>query len=277
MVVTSALRPVALNDLPLNPLSSRVWAGAFSFTLARALTKENRAKHICMQEQACNQNGPTLLTNTGSFSSVYEAVAALTTQHLNRLERTAESQLRQLSRQSAGEGLLPLGDPSDFVGEAIQAVLEGEQIPGKGRNTHPRHLMSLEVFLSHLHGVIQSQIGHQFESALLKGQHVSLDMQPNDARPVELIAAEDIVRDVSLVETRRELFGRLRAYYQNRPAFLRSIELWEQSWLVDNRIPKGELSDKQVHELRFRAQLELRSQAVQEGLEFPNGTEMFGP
>jgi hypothetical protein len=230
-----------------------------------------------MHKQACNQNGPTLLTNTGSFSSVYEAVAALTTQHLNRLERTAESQLRQLSRQTAGEGLLPLGDPSDFVGEAIQAVLEGEQVPGKGRNTHPRHLMSLEAFLNYLRRVMQSQIGHRLESALLKGQHVSLDMEPDDARPVELIAAEDIVRDVSLVETRRELFGRLRTYYQDRPAFLRSIELWEQSWLVDNRIPKGELSDKQVHELRFRAQLELRSQAVQEGLEFPNGTEMFGP
>ena len=216
-----------------------------------------------MQEKACNQNGPTLLANTGSFPSVYEAVAALTPQHLNRLERVAQGRLRQPSSQSADGSLLPLGDPSDFVGEAIQAVLEGEQVPGKGRNTHPRHLRSLEAFLNYLQGVIQSQIGHEFKSALLKGQHVSLDVEPDDARYVEPLTTENTVRDASLVETRRERFGRLCACYQNRPAFLRSIALWEKRWPLDKWIPAGELRDKQIRELQVRAHSELRSQAVQ--------------
>jgi hypothetical protein len=82
---------------------------------------------------------------------------------------------------------------------------------------------------------------------------------------------------VSLADIQQTLFARLRKHYANKPAFLDSIALWEQSCPADDRIPKGALSDKQVHELRTRSQMELRFLGVQEGLPKPDGTEFFGP
>lgn len=228
-----------------------------------------------MQENACNQNGPTPPANTSPFATVYQAVEALTSKNLNQLAQNAEKRLSKLAG-GLPNSVRALADPSDYVGEAIQRVLEGEQIPGKGRKTDSRHLLSLNAFLNYLQGVVDSQISHQFESSILKGEHLSLDFEPADISRVNCPSAANVVNEVALRDTKQKLFARLRGHYENRPAFLESIQLWEQSWPADDRIPKGALNDKQVHELRVRTQLELRRLTAQDGPEGSNRTELLG-
>lgn len=129
-----------------------------------------------MPYKACNQNGPRPSSKTGRFQTVYDAVAALTTQDLNRLEQIAETKLRQLVSLSAIGGLRPLGDPQDFIAEAIQTLLEGEQTPGKGRTTNPRHLVSFEAVLELSAWRHPEPHRSTVRGSLLIGQHMSVDM-----------------------------------------------------------------------------------------------------
>ena len=105
-----------------------------------------------MQENACNQIGPTPPANTSPFATVYQAVEALTSKYLNQLAQNAEKRLSKLSG-GLPNSVRALADPSDYGGEAIQRVLEGEQTPDRGRKTDSSHLLSLDAFLKYLFGV----------------------------------------------------------------------------------------------------------------------------
>lgn len=226
----------------------------------------------------------TSLSNTGPvpqphipFANVMDAVTALTAQNLNRLAVIARRRLDRLAAYPPGKRLRAMQEPLDFVSEAIRLVLLGEVDPTKGRRTKPRHLENLPGFLNYLQAVMQSGISSQLKALERQGEHVSLGTAEPDSPCVDPAAATDVAAEVAQRETLRELFASLREHSQDNPALLASIVLWEANGSTCDRIPKGTLTDKQVHGIRKQAQEILRKLATREGVSQPSGRELFGP
>ena len=212
----------------------------------------------------------------GPFATVDQAVAALIP-HLNDLEHIAERRLRRLACQGPGQRLLARGDPMDYVMEAILLILGGGQNPHRGRQTHPRHLRSLQAFLYYVQNVIRSHISHELGRMGRQGEHLPLGPESPDSPCIDPPAAADVVREVSLRETRWELFIRLRRYTQGRPELMRAVEPWSESWLADGRITHEGLRPKEVHEMRVQARKILGNLAQRDGADCAHGTEVSGP
>jgi len=160
-----------------------------------------------------------------------------------------------------------LKDPTEFVNEAVELVLSGQ------RKAAPRHLKSLDSFYNYLQAVIQSLISHGLEITVRQGNHVSLDSV--DVSKNELVVSDDIIGRVSRAETGESLFRRLRQSAIGNPELLRTIAVWEESWTVSDRIPKCNLSDKQVHDLRIKSRQILQQAAARDGIAEPTGKEIL--
>jgi hypothetical protein len=91
------------------------------------------------------------------------------------------------------------------------------------------------------------------------------------------LAAVDVVREVSLRETRRELWARLWPYAKGQAELLAALELWSEGWLEDHRVSQGEVTSKDVHELRVRARKALAEMARREDASDITGREILGP
>lgn len=226
---------------------------------------------LLMQSSSITQTGPTPLPHI-AFANVMDAVTALTAENLNRLATIAKRRLDRLAALPPGKRLRSVMDPMEFVSEAVHLVLLGEVDPKQGRRTKPRHLENMSIFLNYLQAVVQSCISNQLKATQRQGEHVSLDESDLDS-----LATSDVAEEISQRETLGELFDRLRKRSQDNPALLASVALWENEGADSDRIPKGELSDKQVHRIRAQAKEILRRMAARDGISQPSGREMFTP
>lgn len=226
---------------------------------------------MIMKLTSLSHTGPTPLSST-PFASVTDAVTALTAKNLNRLAVIARRRLDRLATYPPGKRLRSLQEPMDFVSEAIRLVLLGEADPKQGRRTKQRHLENLPTFLNYLQAVVQSCISSQLKGVQRQGELVSLDVSELDA-----LAASNVSEEIVQRETLGELFYRLRQRSRDNPALLASVALWENEGGNSDRIPKGDLSDKQVHRIRTQAQEILRRMAGREGINHPSGRELLGP
>ena len=164
----------------------------------------------------------------------------------------------------------------DIVHDAIGLVLEGAAHPGSGRKTDSNDLESLKAFLNHVQGVIQSHVWSLYKSVKREGSHLSLGSAHADAcEVVDPQAPQDVTRDVSLSETRRELFRQLRNSFKEKPSVMPVLANWEQHWPECDRIPKGDLTNKQIFEVRDRARRILDQMAVSDGLSQDEGHQFF--
>ena len=228
-----------------------------------------------MRSNACIQSAATTPNDDGSFATVEQAVAALVP-HLNELERIAQCWLRRLARQEPGQRLLARGDPLDYVMGAVHLVLVGSQDPHSGRQTQPRHLRSLRAFRYHVQDVLSSHISHELARMRRQGEHIPIGPEEPDSPCVDPLAAVDVVREVSLRETRRELWARLWPYAKGRAELLAALEFWSERWLADHRVSQGEVKSKDVHELRVRARKALAEMARREDASDITGREILG-
>jgi hypothetical protein len=229
-----------------------------------------------MHSNACIQSGATPPNDDGFFVTVGQAVAALVP-HLNELERIAARRLRRFARHEPGQRLLARADPLDYVMGAIHLVLVGSQDPHSGRQTQLRHLRSLRAFRYHVQDVLSSHISHELERMRRQGEHIPIGPEEPDSPCVDPLAAVDVVREVSLRETRRELWARLWPYAKGQAELLAALELWSEGWLEDHRVSQGEVTSKDVHELRVRARKALAEMARREDASDITGREILGP
>ena len=229
-----------------------------------------------MLSNACIQSGATTPNDDGPFATVKQAVAAIFP-HLNELERIAARRLRRLARQEPGQRLLARGDPLDYVMGAIHLVLAGSQDPHSGRQTQPRHLRSLRAFHYHVQDVLSSHISHELERMRRQGEHIPIGPEEPDSPCIDPPADVDVVREVSLRETRGELWARLWPYAKGQAELLAALELWSERWLADHRVSQGEVKSKDMHLLRVRARNALREMARRDDERHIHGREILGP
>ena len=196
--------------------------------------------------------------------------------NLNCLSRMAERRLERLAGP-ASERLRAYKEPMDIVSESIEAVLEGARNPHQGRQVQPLHLQSLAQFMNFLQGVIQSRVNSEFKKVRLEGEHVSWQQAEENEPSVLLSTGENVANDAARQDMLHEMFDRLRESFARRPAMVQAVGTWEEAATTEQRIPKGELSHKSVHELRKRAQHALKHMAAREGLSSPTGTELLRP
>ncbi len=218
-------------------------------------------------------NWATSLQN-GSFETVSAAVLALTSDNnqLDRLEHIARHRLDRLASLPPGQRLRSQEDPLGFVHDTIALVL------GRKRKARPRHLRSPHAFFNFVQGVMQSCISNALKAVVAKGEHLSIG--PEDESGSSLAEPEsrtDVVREVEMRETERELVARLRQSFVGDPTMLQQVDLLEREGLPENRLPHGDLTAKQRHRFRARTGMVLRAMAAREGVLLPSGMELFQP
>ena len=196
--------------------------------------------------------------------------------NLNSLSRIAERRLARLAGP-ASERFRAYKEPMDIVSESIEAVLEGARNPRQGRQVQPLHLQSLTEFMNFLQGVIQSRVNCEFKKLRLEGEHVSWQEAEEKEPSVLPSAGENVANDAARQNTLHEMFDRLRESFARRPAMVQAVGTWEEAATTEQRIPKGELTHKGVHELRKRAQHVLKHMSAREGVSSPTGTELLRP
>ncbi len=227
-----------------------------------------------MPSNACT-NGTKPGATNGPFATVADAVAALAP-YLNELEKTAEQRLRQYGGGERVRRLLAQADPLDFVLQAIYLVLAGSRNPRSGRKTRRRHLRSLEAFRRHVQSVVCSHIGHEFERMDRRGEHLPLGPASPDSPCVDPPAAVDLVQEVCLDETCRELIARLWPYAQGRRELLDALELRSERFLSGGEHLRGRTDSKVVYDLKLRARKALAEMAWRDGQGLASGSEIVG-
>ena len=238
----------------------------------REVKARNAVTRFRMQKFACN-NWAAPMQN-GSYATVPAAVAAFTSDNnqLNRLVHIARARLDRLAALPPGQRLRSREDPLGFVHDTIALVLAGK------RKAHPRHLSDSYAFFNFLQGVLQSCISNALKSIVAEGEHVPIG--PTDDPSVPFADPEspaNVVNEVSLRETKSELVARLRQSFADDPAMQQHVDLLEKSGLNEDRLLPGEISDKQRHRLRTRAQQVLREMSAHEGVSQPTGMELLEP
>ena len=242
----------------------------------RTTDEQIPANEKCVRRNACIQSGATPPEDDSSFATVEQAVAALVP-HLNELERIAQRRLRRLARQEPGQRLLARADPLDYVMGALHLVLAGSQDSHSGRQTQLRHLRSLRAFRYHVQDVLSSHISHELERMRRQGEHLPIGPETPDSPCVDPLAAVDVVREVSLRETRRELWVRLSPHAKGQAELMAALEIWSERWLAEHRISQGELKSRDIHELRVRARKALGEMARRDDASDITGREILGP
>ncbi len=160
--------------------------------------------------------------------------------------------------------------------EAILKVLEGDQ-RGRGRRTKRHHLLDLATFFNFVRGVLDSHLSHELERLQRQSNHVPIELDKVDAPHKTVAAPCDVRCEVNLMEIRRALFARLNQFAKTRRALLPVVAAWQQSFGIDDRIPKGAATDKSVHNVRRQAQEILHQIARREGYGINCGAELLGP
>lgn len=182
----------------------------------------------------------------------------------------------RLASHPAGQRLRGLRDPMEFVNEAIGLLLKETERPGTGRRVHPRHLQDMASFFNFAQSVVQSCINNQFKQLLRQGEHVPIN-SPELSTNVEPAAPTDIVRDVVLKETTREMVNDLKQQFKHERDIHAAVVDFEENGLDANRLPKAQQTDKQMHRLRTKAREVLKEMSAREGISCPTGKEMFSP
>jgi hypothetical protein len=212
------------------------------------------------------------------FPTVSAAVAALSTpENLARLALVAQKRLNRLACLPPGHRLRAEVEPMEFVHEAVRLVQTGEQHPGQGRNTRTRHLQNLASFFNFVQAVVQSCISAKLKRFTGQGDHAPIGDANADPSCVEPPSSSDVVREVQLRETERKLIEGLEQLAATRPSLKSAVALVQATALEDHRLPKAELSYKQVHEVRKRSRSVLREIAMSEGVPNPTGKEVLAP
>ncbi len=98
------------------------------------------------------------ITSTTPYSSVSQAVAALTESELNQLVTVAESQLELVGKSPVASQFTVHHQARDFVQETIKLVLLGEVSPGQGCQVPVRHLAGPQTFFDFLQDVLHRLI-----------------------------------------------------------------------------------------------------------------------
>jgi len=175
------------------------------------------AKHIFrMKNITLQQSNVTL---AAPYSTVSQAVAALTETQRNRLEAIARKRIFRLAQSAAVSRLLAMCEPLEFVDDTVMVILLGEFDPKAGRRTHIRHLASPVAFFNFVQSVMHSRI-----SAHLKRECRAVEHQQGE---IESAVSRTVVQDVVLAEIRAELLARLRAVAGNNPALHSALQWLE--------------------------------------------------
>jgi hypothetical protein len=228
-----------------------------------------------MPSKACINSEAIPPATNGPFATVVEAVAALAP-HLSELEKIAGRRLRQSAAGEIGRRLLAQADPMDFVLQAIYLLLAGSRNRHSGRKTRRRHLRSLEAFRHHVQNVLCSHIGHEVERMGRRGEHLPIGPASPDSPCVDPPAAVDLVQEVCLDETCRELFTRLWPYANGRRELLDALELGSERFLGDGEYRKGHIDSKVLYDLKLRARKALAEMAWRDGQGLASGGEIVG-
>jgi hypothetical protein len=154
-------------------------------------------------------------------------LAQSTTHHLERLlhDPTALARLHVVARHQLHRKGLPLLDPGDLIGDAVQAVLRGTRSRRHGRHPRLEHLASDAAFEQWLNGILES-----LASAGGKAARRELDRTLD--LPIPTLSPEDAVP--AQVDARlqlKALLGRLRQHYAGKPDWLKLIAQWEADGL----------------------------------------------
>lgn len=144
-----------------------------------------------MQTTACkNSTGPTPLKDGVQYTTVSEAMAALTPQNLLWLARLAARRLRKLRSHPGLARYLAGKEPAELVDEAIQRLQLGS------RKTKPKHLASHQTFLNHLQSVINSVANNYTRHAEPHVEHSPLGLEETAGPYVDPAAGQDVRREV---------------------------------------------------------------------------------
>jgi hypothetical protein len=133
----------------------------------------------------------------------------------------------------------------------------------------------LAAFRYHVQNVLCSRIGHELERMRRQGQHLPIGPESPDSPCVDPPAGGDVVREVCLRETRRELFARLWPYANGRGELMNALELWSEGWRNGSRQPDRRIDSKEVYELKKRARRVLAEMARRDGQDLTSGSKII--
>ena len=153
-----------------------------------------------MNQFTNNNTGPSPLAEAVAYTTVSEAVAALTPHDQLWLARLAGRRLRRLRTHAGLARYLAGLEPAELVDEAIARLQAGS------RQTKPRHLASHQAFLNHVQSVINSVANNYTRHAEPHLDHVPLGEPQEDSGYVEPPSGDDVRRSVAEREWLQWLF-----------------------------------------------------------------------
>lgn len=154
-------------------------------------------------------------------------LAQSTTHHLERLlhDPTALARLHVVARYQLHRKGLPLLDPGDLIGDAVQAVLRGTRSRRNGRHPRLEDVTTAVAFEQWLNGILES-LASAGGKAARRELDRTLDLPMPTASPENAVPAQ--------VDARLQLealLGRLRQHYAGKPEWLQLIAQWEADGL----------------------------------------------
>ena len=226
-----------------------------------------------MEENLTTQNGPQDQAD-GRMATAFELLQALSTEEHRKLESFARALLKRAGKTPPAKRYLAMTSPGDLVNEVFSKVLLGDCNPKLGRRLKRHNREGTPAFLACLRGLIADEVKNKSTRAEAAIPHLPIGDEVEEPGMIDPPDQTDADRLLMRRDLREVLLTKLREQGIEAPELLPNVELWEESFLVDDRVPVTDTGHKWTHQVRESARQMLEELAREQNLG-EDGREML--
>ena len=208
------------------------------------------------------------------MATAFELLQALSAEEHQKLENFARARLGRAGKAPPAKRYLAMTSPRDLVHDVFTKVLLGDCSPKLGRRLKRRNRAGTPAFLACLRGLIADEVKNKATRAEAAIPHLPIGDEVEEPGMIDPPDQTDTDQQLILRDLREVLLAKLREQGVEAPEILPNVELWEESFLADDRVPVTDSGHKWTHRVRESARQTLEELAREQSLG-EDGREML--